>query len=105
MISVTSNEDISIDLIQKKIANAFNISFSDMKSKKRIKNIALPRQIAMYLARKLTNFSTTEIGNDFGGKDHSTVIYAVSKIAGMYENEDSFRGKLDRLTKEITDGI
>ncbi len=105
MISVKNKEDISIDLIQKKIANAFNISFSDMKSKKRIKNIALPRQVAMYLARKLTNFSTTEIGNEFGGKDHSTVIYAVSKIEGICESENSFSEKIDRLTKEITEGL
>jgi chromosomal replication initiator protein len=105
MISVKNKEDISIDLIQKKIANAFNISFSDMKSKKRIKNIALPRQVAMYLARKLTNYSTTEIGNDFGGKDHSTVIHAVSKIEGLCENENSFREKINRLTKEIAEGL
>ena len=105
MISVKNIEDISIDLIQKKIANSFNISFSDMKSKKREKNIALPRQVAMYLSRKLTNFSTTEIGNEFGGKDHSTVIHAVSKIEGMRENDNSFREKIDRLTKEITEGL
>jgi chromosomal replication initiator protein len=104
MISVKNKDDLSIDIIQKKVANAFNISFSDMKSKKRIKNIALPRQVAMYLARKLTNFSTTEIGNDFGGKDHSTVIHAVSKIEGMCESENSFRVKIERLTKEIAEG-
>jgi len=101
MISVKNIEDISIDLIQKKVANAFNISYSDMRSKKRVKNIALPRQIAMYLSRHLTEYSTTEIGNEFGGKDHSTVIHAVSKIRQKYENDDAFRSKIDNLIQAI----
>ena len=101
MISVKNIEDISIDLIQKKVANAFNISYSDMRSKKRVKNIALPRQIAMYLSRHLTEYSTTEIGNEFGGKDHSTVIHAVSKIGQKYENDDAFRSKIDNLIQAI----
>jgi chromosomal replication initiator protein len=101
MISVKNPEDISIDLIQKKVANAYNISFSDMKSKRRAKNIALPRQIAMYIARKLTEFSTTEIGNEFGGKDHSTVIHAISKVKDKYTQDELFKQKVDRLIKEI----
>ena len=101
MISVLSVDDISIDLIQKKVANFYNISYSDMKSKKRTKNIALPRQIAMFLARRLTEFSTTEIGNEFGGKDHSTVIHAISRIGQKYEEEDSFRMKVERIIREI----
>jgi chromosomal replication initiator protein len=103
MVRVKSSEDITIDLIQKKVANAYNISFSDMKSKKRAKNIALPRQIAMYIARKLTDFSTTEIGNEFGGKDHSTVIHAVAKINGKYDEDDLFRQKIDHIVKEINE--
>lgn len=101
MISIRSDDDISIDLIQKKVANFYNISFSDMKSKKRSKNIALPRQIAMFLARRLTEFSTTEIGNEFGGKDHSTVIHAISRVRQKYEEDDSFRTKIERIIGEI----
>ena len=101
MISVISVDDISIDLIQKKVANFYNISYSDMKSKKRPKNIAFPRQIAMFLARRLTEFSTTEIGNEFGGKDHSTVIHAISKIGQKYESEETFRMKVEKLISEI----
>jgi chromosomal replication initiator protein len=101
MISTMSVDDISIDLIQKKVANFFSISYSDMKSKKRSKNIALPRQIAMFLARRLTEFSTTEIGNDFGGKDHSTVIHAISKIGQKYESDETFRTKIEKLISEI----
>jgi chromosomal replication initiator protein len=83
------------------VANAFNISFSDMKSKKRAKNIALPRQIAMYLARNFTEYSTTEIGNEFGGKDHSTVIHAVTKIGKKCDSEEAFKSRIDRIIKEI----
>jgi chromosomal replication initiator protein len=103
MIRMKSSEDITIDLIQKKVANAYSISFSDMKSKKRTKNIALPRQIAMYIARNLTDFSTTEIGNEFGGKDHSTVIHAISKIKTKYQEDDQFRQKLDKIVNEINE--
>ncbi len=105
MISIKSIEDISIDLIQKKVANAFNISFSDMKSKKRTKNIALPRQIAMYIVRNFTDYSTTEIGNEFGGKDHSTVIHAVTKIGNKYENDEMFKSRVDRIIKEIKQNL
>jgi len=105
MISIKSIEDISIDLIQKKVANAFNISFSDMKSKKRAKNIALPRQIAMYIVRNFTDYSTTEIGNEFGGKDHSTVIHAVTKIGNKYENDEMFKSRVDRIIKEIKQNL
>jgi chromosomal replication initiator protein len=101
MISVKSSSEITIDLIQKKVANAFNISFSDMKSKKRAKNIAFPRQIAMYLARSLTNFSTTEIGNEFGGKDHSTVIHAISKIESKYGEDENLKARIEKLVKDI----
>ncbi len=100
-ITVRSLENITIDLIQRKVANAYNVSFSDMKSKKRAKNIALPRQVAMYLARKLTEYSTTEIGNEFGGKDHSTVIHAISKIQKRYENDEAFRDRIDRIIQSI----
>ncbi len=103
MIRVKNAEDITIDLIQKIVANVYNISFSDMKSKKRAKNIALPRQIAMYIARLLTESSTTEIGNEFGGKDHSTVIHAITKIKGKYEAEEAFKQRVDRIMTEINE--
>jgi len=104
MISTKTLDDISIDLIQKKVANAFNISFSDMRSKKRVKNIALPRQIAMYLSRQMTEYSTTEIGNEFGGKDHSTVIHAVTKISQKCDDDETFRIRIDNLIQSIKEG-
>lgn len=74
---------ISIESIQKVVADYYKISLVDMYSKKRPKNIAFPRQIAMYLVKELTQKSLPEIGASFGGRDHTTVLHAVRKI-----NED-----------------
>ena len=71
---------ISVEMIQKEVANFFNITLSDLKAKRRSRNIMQPRQIAMYLTRKLTNLSFPEIGNAFGGKDHTTVLHSCKKI-------------------------
>ena len=75
------NRQISVENIQKTVADFFNIKIADMYSKKRPANIARPRQIAMYLAKELTQKSLPEIGELFGGRDHTTVLHAVSKIA------------------------
>ncbi len=75
-----SNKPLTIDDIQKTVAVFFNIKVSDLKSKRRLKAIALPRQIAMYLSREYSKVSYPEIGASFGGKDHSTVIHAFKKI-------------------------
>ena len=74
------SEKNDIAKIQKTVAEFFQISAEDIKSKKRSSNIAFPRQIAMYLCRKLTNESFPKIGTEFGGKDHSTVMHSVEKI-------------------------
>jgi len=76
------NRQISVENIQKTVADFFNIKVADMYSKKRPANIARPRQIAMYLAKELTQKSLPEIGDLFGGRDHTTVLHAVRKIAG-----------------------
>jgi chromosomal replication initiator protein len=75
------NRQISVENIQKTVADFFNIKVADMYSKKRPANIARPRQIAMYLAKELTKKSLPEIGDLFGGRDHTTVLHAVRKIA------------------------
>ncbi|MEW6008286.1 MAG: chromosomal replication initiator protein DnaA [Candidatus Omnitrophota bacterium] len=71
---------ITIDQIQKEVANVFNVTVNELRSHRRNKNVILPRQIAMYLSRELTNQSLPEIGQAFGGKDHTTVLYACNKI-------------------------
>lgn len=85
---------ITIDDIQKAVATFFNIKVSDLRSKKKPKNIALPRQIAMYLIRERTSASFPEIGAAFGGKDHSTVIHACKKIGKAIEDNQDLRRTL-----------
>ncbi|MFH1360756.1 MAG: chromosomal replication initiator protein DnaA [Candidatus Omnitrophota bacterium] len=92
---------ISIDMIQKAVANHFNVALSDLRSKRRNKNIVLPRQVAMYLSRQLTNFSFPEIGGAFGGKDHTTVLHSCKKIDKEMSNDKKMRDLLEQLSTEI----
>lgn len=75
-----ASRQISVEEIQKKVADYYKILVSDLKTKKRIKNVVLPRQIAMFLVRELTSLSLPEIGQQFGGKDHTTVLHSYKKI-------------------------
>lgn len=81
----TREKVTSISDIQKAVAEYFNVKVIDLKSKKRERNIALPRQVAMYLSKELTNLSLEEIGKSFGGKDHSTVIHSQKKIEKLFK--------------------
>jgi len=92
---------VTIDVIQKKVSEYFDIRLSDMKAKKRSKAIAYPRQVAMYLARKLTDFSLPEIGEAFGGRDHTTVMHACDKVEGDMKSKSDFRNLVDKLAKGI----
>ena len=97
-----SNEKfITIELIQKKVCEFFNIKLSDLMSAKRVKSLATARQIAMYLSKKLTTKSLPDIGRCFGGKDHSTVIHAVKRVKENIENDKEFAKNLDILTRTI----
>ena len=98
---VEGEKKVSIDLIQKKVSEYFDIKLSDMKAKKRSKAIAYPRQIAMYLTRQLTDYSLPEIGDQFGGRDHTTVMHACDKIAGDIKNKAGFKVLMDRLIDSI----
>jgi chromosomal replication initiator protein len=92
---------VSIDLIQKRVSEYFDIKLSDMRAKKRSKAVAYPRQIAMYLARQLTDYSLPEIGDQFGGRDHTTVMHACGKIETDIESKEGLRGLVDRLKVSI----
>ena len=102
---ISSNNDtsgISIDLIIKVVANYFNVSPSDIKGKNKSQSVVLPRQIAMYLCRRMTDFSTTEIGNEFGGKEHTTVMYNVQKIeTRLKSSEKEINNLIDKLETQI----
>ena len=97
-------KSISIDSIQKKVAAHFDIRILDMKAKKRSRAIVYPRQIAMYLARSLTDSSLPEIGEHFGGRDHTTVLHAYDKIQTIVKKDPKTQDLLNRLTLEIRSG-
>lgn len=97
----TKQGNISIDLIMKVITEHYNLSSSEIRGKKRNKNIVLPRQLSMYITREITDFSTTEIGNEFGGRDHTTVIHACQKIEDMLRTDPSMDSTIQLLIKEI----
>lgn len=99
-----ANIEVDIERIKKIITADYNLRMEDMHSKKRTQNIAFPRQIAMYLSRELTDFSLPHIGNEFGGRDHTTVIHAHNKIKEKIENEADFSNKIERLTDQIKHG-
>ena len=106
LVNKKKNESIEVNIerIKKIITDDYNLKMEDMESKKRTQNIAFPRQIAMYLSRELTDFSLPHIGNEFGGRDHTTVIHAHNKIKEKIENEDDFSNKIERLIDTIKHG-
>ncbi len=92
---------ITNDLVQKFVAESFGVKISDLKSKRRTKAVVLPRQVAMYLCRTMANSSLPEIGNFFGGKDHSTVIHACKVIEEKKEKDAELRSRIELLIKQI----
>ena len=86
----------------KVVANYFNVSIADIKGKNKNQSVVLPRQIAMYLCRKMTDFSTTEIGYEFGGKNHTTVMYNVQKVeARLKSSEKEINNLIEKLETQI----
>lgn len=100
-IIIESSKELTIEDIQKKVSIHFNIKISEMKSSKRIKSIVVPRQIAMYLCRQLTSSSFPEIGEHFGGKDHSTVIHAIRKIEKNIETDNYLRSTIKTIKNTL----
>ena len=88
---------VSVEDIQKHIANYYNIRMQDMRSKKRSRNIAFPRQVAMYCCKTLTSLSLPEIGECFGGRDHTTVLYATRKIDDLCQKDEEFKDEIERI--------
>ena len=93
---------LTIEMIQKRVADHFQIRHSDMTSKRRPNNIAIPRQIAMYITRTLTKHSLQEIGDAFGGRDHGTVIHACKAVDNMMEQDASTRGSIEFLKMQLS---
>jgi chromosomal replication initiator protein len=96
-----ASASLTIEAIQKEVASYFNLKVADLRSSKRHKAVARPRQIAMFLCRKLTDSSFPEIGQRFGGKDHSTVISACNKIKDLSEKDLSVRTAVETLERQL----
>src|SRR5262245_11231850 len=95
-------KQITIEHIQRTVSAFFGVRFSDMSAKGRARTIALPRQVAMYIARQLTHASLAEVGRAFGGKDHTTVLHAVDKIQTLIREDPKFKKTVDTLLQGMT---
>jgi len=93
--------NLSIEIIQKAIADTYSISINDIKGPKRTQKIVYPRQLAMYICREMTDFSTTEIGEAFGGRDHTTVMYSIEKIQNRFITDPSLDSTIESLKRTI----
>jgi chromosomal replication initiator protein len=102
IISKKQGKHVTIDLIQDVVSSYFNLRVEDLKSQRRTRNVAYPRQIAMYLSRKLTDMSLPKIGEEFGGRDHTTVIHAYEKISENLKTDDSLQHTVNDITKKLT---
>jgi len=98
------NKEISINQIQKAISEYFNIKLSTLLSKKRVKNIVEARQIAIYLSRELTDLSLPAIGDTFGGKDHTTILYSYNKIKDRIKKDNNFKNTIENIILKIKNG-
>jgi chromosomal replication initiator protein len=102
IISKKQGKHVTIDIIQDVVSSYFNLRIEDLKSQRRTRNVVYPRQIAMYLSRKLTDMSLPKIGEEFGGRDHTTVIHAYEKISDNLKVDDSLQQTVNDLTKKLT---
>ncbi|MEK6409381.1 MAG: chromosomal replication initiator protein DnaA [Acidobacteriota bacterium] len=100
-IIAEESSGVSVELIQKTIAAHYGLKVADLKSKNNSRKIAVPRQVAMYLCKTLTKASLPEIGREFGGKHHTTVLHSVNKIAQLYGNDPDFHKAINNLIADF----
>lgn len=96
-----SDKNVSVDKIKRVVAKYYSITIKDMDSSKRNRELAFPRQVAMYLSKEMTDNSLPQIGKSFGGKDHTTVLHAVKKISSAIEDDESLKETIDYLMMEV----
>jgi chromosomal replication initiator protein len=101
VLASTRQANLSIEIIQKVIADFYSLSTNDLKGKKRNQKIVYPRQLAMFICRDITDFSTTEIGEAFGGRDHTTVMHSIDKIQGLLITDPSLDSTIENLKRQI----
>ena len=93
--------NLSIETIQKAVADFYSLSANDLKGKKRNQKVVYPRQLSMFICREMTDFSTTEIGEAFGGRDHTTVMYSIEKIRGLLITDPNLDSTIESLKRQI----
>lgn len=103
MFASPKQTNITMDLIQRTVADYFNLSSQELKSKKRTRVVAFPRQVAMFIAREVTEYSTTEIGLEFGGRDHTTVMHACQRIDARMRTDPTLEPTVQYLIRTIKD--
>ncbi|SKC88870.1 chromosomal replication initiator protein DnaA [Maledivibacter halophilus] len=101
IISSSKPRQITVSYIKDIVAQNYNVKVEDLNSKRRTRAITYPRQIAMYLSRELTDLSLPKIGEEFGGRDHTTVIHAYDKISKDINTNSDFKNRVDKILKEI----
>lgn len=102
IISKKQGKHVTVGIIQDIVSSYFNLRVEDLKSQRRTRTVAYPRQIAMYLSRKLTDMSLPKIGEEFGGRDHTTVIHAYEKISENLKTDNSLQHTVNDITKKLT---
>ena len=101
IIITSKHEEITVNRIKEKVSSVFGVKMEDFNSKKRTRSISYPRQIAMYLSRELTDLSLPKIGEEFGGRDHTTVIHAHDKITKDIETNEDFKDKINKIILDL----
>jgi len=101
LVKHSSKQEITVDEILKAVALKYKVKVQDIKSSKKNKNLVLPRQVAMYLSRKLTNLSFPDIGQKIGGRDHSTVIYSNKKISKLLETDTDLQYMVEYIIDRL----
>jgi chromosomal replication initiator protein len=101
--NVLQNDEraITIEIVQKAVADHYSLKLNELKSKNNSKSVAMPRQIAMYLCKALTNASLPEIGKSFGGKHHSTVIHSIRKVEDLRQKNGDFNILINNLMQSF----
>jgi chromosomal replication initiator protein len=93
--------DVSVDFIQKTVSEYFKVDLESLKSKIKKREIVIPRQVAMYFCKRYTQLTLALIGENFGGRDHSTVIHALESVEDMMKTDANFKLSVDELGKKL----
>ncbi len=98
---VSSNKEVALEKIKKLVADHFKVSVEKMQSSTRKREVVIARQLSMYLAKHFTNKSLKSIGDDFGGKDHSTVIYSLRAVKDMMDTDEGFKNQVNEIERKV----